>query len=550
MARKTTGIDIGARGAKLLRGEFKGGTFHVSDFALEANEGGDVARGWQELELEFKPLAARIGLTGRDVNLRYTRVPRVPDWQLRKLMRFEVDEIGDQSGSEVASDFNLLPEMPEVEGEDIVLLAMARESLLETHMEGLDEVGGTLDAFAPNSLALYNAWLRYGAIEGDTVLLANVGHDNLDVIICRGPDLVFARNLSGGASLFDQAIAERFGVSARKAEEVKKQYATLDPRASHQNANQEKASRAISGAAGQLASLLQSTLAFCKSQLKLPGLKLDRVLLCGGGARLAGLPAWLQSTMGVPVELFDPFRVVETEGLDPEASELLEKHRLECVVALGLATMASDPEAYSVEILPASVRRKREFWGGTAWLVAAAVLAVLFLGWDAWKTSQDLAATEKVASTLTRQLRDAERTDRETRELSDENAALYDRALELQAVLGAGEQLARTLQVLERKLPDELWISYLSSEWSFDPELRVGRELPRPILSMKGRARQGTRSLAAIFETFLNDLGEGLDGAELKAAPSPDGSSFTVDLTLLAPPAPGEDAEADEAEGS
>ena len=220
MARTTTGIDVGLRSAVVIRGQYKGNTFHVSDFAVEPNEGSGTEDGWKSLEPGFKPTTARIGLTGRDVNLRYVRVPQVPDWQLRKLMRFEVEDIGGQSGEGVASDFNLLPEMPEIEGEDVVVLAMAKESLLADHLEGLVEIGGSLDSFAPNALGLYNAWLRYGVIEGDTVMIANIGHDNIDVVICRGPDLVFARNLSGGSRLFDQAVAQRFGVSEKKAEEV------------------------------------------------------------------------------------------------------------------------------------------------------------------------------------------------------------------------------------------------------------------------------------------------------------------------------------------
>ena len=54
----------------------------------------------------------------------------------------------------MASDFNLLPDVPEVEGEDVVLLAMAREPVLDDHALGLTAVGGTLDSFAPASLAL------------------------------------------------------------------------------------------------------------------------------------------------------------------------------------------------------------------------------------------------------------------------------------------------------------------------------------------------------------------------------------------------------------
>jgi hypothetical protein len=66
-------------------------------------------------------------------------------------MRFETEEIASQADAAVASDFNVLPEIPEIEGEDVVLLAMARESLLSTHAEGLARHGGKLDAFTPNA---------------------------------------------------------------------------------------------------------------------------------------------------------------------------------------------------------------------------------------------------------------------------------------------------------------------------------------------------------------------------------------------------------------
>ena len=154
MAKTTTGVDVGHRAARFLRGAWKGNTFHVDEFSSTPLKAKDLENAWSQVELPFKPTTARIGLTGREVNIRYTRVPSVPDWQLRKLMSFEVAEIGDQSGAEVASDFNVLPPLPEIEGEDVVLLGMARESLLDIHADGIDAVGGKLDAFSPNALAL------------------------------------------------------------------------------------------------------------------------------------------------------------------------------------------------------------------------------------------------------------------------------------------------------------------------------------------------------------------------------------------------------------
>jgi Tfp pilus assembly PilM family ATPase len=540
MARSVTGIDMGLRSAKFLRGFYKGNTFHVTHFALTPVDSKEIADGWSKADPGFKLQRSRVGLTGRDVNIRYTRVPRVPDWQLKNLMRFEVEEIGDQSGAGVSSDFNLLPQLPEIEGEDVVLLAMARDGLLEQHMEGLKSLAGgsaKLEAFSPNAIALYNAFIRFGVVHEETVLVANIGHDNLDVVIARGVDLLFARNLSGGSRLFDEAIAQRFDVKHEKAAEIKATMATLEPGARYTDANQEKASRALLGAAGQLLSLLQSTVLFCKSQVKISGLKLDRVLLCGGGAALAGLPKYLSSGLGVPVELFDPFGVVDTEALSPEAKSTLDEYRLESVVALGLATMASDPEAYGIEILPTSVRKRREFFGGQIYLIAAGVLAVAYLGFDAWHTSSELSATTTRARGLTAQYKRANETHRKAQELIAENAKLGELAQTLYGLKGSGEQLARGLTFLQENLPSEFWVAQLSTDFRADPDFKIARGEERPILSVAGKAREGTSSLSTLYASFIAAVRQRLPRADmLKERLSSNGSKFTVDVCVFVPP--------------
>ncbi|MDP6385279.1 MAG: pilus assembly protein PilM [Planctomycetota bacterium] len=562
MARTSTGIDIGASSAIALCGQYKGNTFHVTDFNARGNPSlgssaaeGDsswLLSGWEELAQGFKPVAARVGLTGRDVNVRYTRVPRVPDWQLRNLMRFEVSEIGDQSGTEVPSDINLLPELPEVEGEDVVLLAMAREGLLDDHLEGLDLTGGNLDSFSPSAIALYNAWTHFGVVEDETVLLANIGHDNIDVVIARGPDLLFARNLSGGSRLFDQALAQRFNVGPAQAEKLKLKYASLRSGAAHPTPNHEKASRAIMGAAGQILSLLQSAILFCKSQVKISGLKVDRVMLCGGGAALDGLPQYISGGMGVTVELFDAFRMVETDKLDAASADLLEEFKLEAVVALGLATMGSDSGAYSLEILPASLAKKRAFWGETIWLIAAALLAVCYLGFKTVHLADELDRVNSENAGLQSRLSRETRIHREAEQLIEENESLRVLASQLQWVAGLGEQGARAMSQLDNSLPGDFWVSELTSEWTFDPELGVERNSERPMLMVRGMIRPGTDSPSRQFQEMTRALrealvGDGKSGGRMKE--SIDRDQFSLDLCLFGPPPPAADDGEGDAEG-
>jgi Tfp pilus assembly PilM family ATPase len=539
MAKTSTGIDIGSRTAKALRGHVKGNTFAITGFALARNDGGTFESGWDALELGFKPGLARVGVTGREVNIRYTRVPRVPDWQLKKLMRFEADEIAGQADSAVASDFNVLPEIPEIEGEDVVLLAMARESLLETHMAGLGAHGGKIDAFTPNAIGLYNAWLHYGVLMEDTVLVANIGHENVDVIVCRGSDLLFARNLTGGSKQFDDALIERFKVSAAKAEEIKHRMASLEPGATFTDPLAEKASRALLGPAGQVLSLIQSTVLFCKSQIKLNNLRLDRVMICGGGAALQGLDAYLRAGLNVPVEVFDPFQVVDTTALDPAAADLFEDHRHESVVALGLAHAGSDPDAYSIEILPESVRKKRDFAEGTAFLIAAAVLAVCFLGFYAWKSHGKLETISGSVSRLRASVNRVLGVDQDTKGLLEENENLHAFSEQLFATAGSGEQIYRVLDAVDRHLPRDFWIEELTSAWGFDDGLGVAKTDDRvPIVTIKGRAREGTETPTAQFEEFARGMRAALPAMRMKEQLGSTGSTFTITLTLLAPPPP------------
>ena len=538
MAKNATGIDVGSATAVAVQGRLEKGSFRLTGFSVAENPGGTLESGWEALDLSFKPGPVRVGLSGKELNVRYTRVPSVPDWQLRRLMRFEVAEVGDTSGTEVASDFNLLPTPPEADGEEIVLLAMARTSLLDQHREGLIAAGLTLECYTPAAIGLYNAFLRHGVVQDDTVLLANIGQSCVDLVIMRGPDLVFARNQSGGAQLFAHAVSQQLGVKPAQAAKLVRDFADLRPGANHPTPNHEKVSRACSSAAGQLVSLLQSSVLFCKTQVKLSTLKLDSVMVCGGASSMGGLTDALSAGLGVPVQQFDPWPLVDASGLSPQEAEALRSHGPEAVVALGLATMATDNDAYGLEILPPELARKREFLGRKIWLIAAGILAVAYLGLFVQQAISEAADLQTTERGLRSQVARKQRIDSSTRDLLVVNKGLSSDALDLQRIVGTGEQMARTLEFLGGQMPPDFWITRMEGRWGVDKELNIGDNVARPLVLLKGALRQGALAPIGQYQTMVESLTGALPGVNTNT--SFDRDRYSIDLSTFGDPPPPE----------
>ncbi len=214
-------------------------------------------------------------------------------------------------------------------------------------------------------------------------------------------------------------------------------------------------------------------------------------------------------------------------------------------MALGLATMASDHEAYSLEIVPTGLAKKREFFGGAIWLIAAAVLAVAFLGFRVKHLAAKLDAVEGVNRGLQSRVNRARATHESTEELVALNEDLALRTIGLQGIAGSGEQVARALAFFDDHLPRDFWITQIESSFEADDELGIERQKERPILVVRGNLREGVESPTSQFQTMISELQQAMPKVTLN--PGLDRQAFSIDMTLFAPAdAP---AEVDDARG-
>lgn len=507
MAGKAVAVDPGSHTWKVLScKDSKHGLSVLRFGAIPASEG---AAGLAGLGIPLTGAVA--GLAGRDMTLRYTQVPPSPDWQLRSLMDLEIQDISGQSGGELSADYNLLPISDEESGMDTVLMALARNDALDAVATVVRSARGTVAAHVPNCIALYNAYLRTAPVEDDeqVVCLANIGRDTTDIALLRGQDLLFARNLSSGTKVLDDAIAGAFGVSARKAESLKRDLLDLDPasRGQYASGQAEKVTLAAGGAGSALVSAIQSSVAFCQSQTKIQGLRLDKVLLAGGGARLRGGRGMLREALRCPVEIFDPFDSTDLSALPTDEAEQLQEMRAEAVVALGLAVSRLDAQVYSLEILPESVRRKRRFTQRTVYNIGACLVGAALLGLGAVHGKEALADAEQKEARVSRESRRVKNVHAEADAIVQQNAIdravveqLAEKALPLSSVL-------RTMRVLHEPelLPPELWIESIEVVKSARGS-RSSRSATTPQVKLAGSIRPiSGRDVGDVYQTFLRN---------------------------------------------
>ncbi len=535
------GIDPGAYSVKVVGGRMSGPLFSMTHLtAIDVDPSDDREQAiCQEIALaahDARKLKgkARIGITGRDLMIRYTTVPPVPLWRLRLLMDFEVQEMASQAGDGLTADYNLLDSSES--SDETVLVSLVKDRFLNARLGAWEQKGmPPIHAATPNCIALFNSFLAFGRMEDDEyTFLLDIGDQNLEMAIQRNGELLYARNVSGGGHAFSDAIASAWGVGTLKARELKHDLGTVAPqgRGGYASANEEKVANAITGAAGQLAGMIQATIAFSRSQSGLKDMQVGRVVISGGGSELRGLPEYLEQSLGMPVRCFQPDAGLDTSSLSPEQAELFEAHPSTFAVALGLARMSSDEGAFLIDLVPPSVKKKRRFMQRTAYLIAAAVVAAACLGGIWMDMKGELAAVEKGRRQARSNERQAVAVRRRFTATVDEAVNLKERVDKLSWESRPGTWFLRAQGMVQSDAPDAVWVQSVEVARKrvphpFEADEKKKAMLEKVVVVVKGSISKDVKQTLNEFVERLRKQ-PGTPYISIENAPQGPGDAFEI----------------------
>lgn len=295
---------------------------------------------WKRARLRRRNVT--LGIANQKVVVRPIELPFMDERELRGAIQFQVQEFIPIPVEDAVLDFQVLEEF---QGEDDarmmrVLLVAAQKEMVNRFVEtvvgaGLDPEAVDLVPFALiRSLSETAGVLPDPSRAGEAIVDVGAGVTNI-VVHERGIPR-FVRILLIGGNAMSETLSTGLGIPFEQAEQLKQQTGLGEEEGRDQ---QDPAARIIEVRATDLVDEIRGSLNFYMAQAE--STPISRVVLSGGGTRLANLATRLSEALRLPVEQGRTLRKVKPGKLKLSDAQLVQAEPL-MAAAAGLAMGAAD----------------------------------------------------------------------------------------------------------------------------------------------------------------------------------------------------------------
>lgn len=329
--RTLLGLDVGTSAVKAVEITLHGPEPVVTGFAHVEIPAGAVAADVLPEVLKqgrFKARRAAGSLAGPSTVVRYVPMQAMTDDELRAAIRFESDKYLPFDVDECRLDCQALPAADKEAKTRTVLLAAARNPLIEERVAHIRSLGLAPDAIDVDLFAIANAFELCAPPEEEgvaaaAVALVDVGAARTCIHVLAGGRTRFSREIPIGGADMTAAIGRALSLDPVQAEEAKRGAAD---------------EQQLAMSAGPVLEDLANELALSLDYVEhLESIAVDEVLLSGGGALCPGAREHIETAVRRPVRWWSPL-----EGLRVDESrvdvEQLGRWTPTLAVAVGLAS--------------------------------------------------------------------------------------------------------------------------------------------------------------------------------------------------------------------
>ncbi len=334
------GIDIGQSSVKmvLVNKEKEGNFFleNIGEAKLELNESNqnDLGKRWEEVGKVIKTIISDnkiktkqvvAALPENEVISRLVRLPPLKDSEIMDALRFEAETFVPYPLEEVSLDYEIIEK--DEAGRLNVFVIAARNELISAYIKLFKSLGLDLMAIESPSVAFRRmARNSVGSIERLVVL--NIGEKFSDIFNVYKGNVYFSRSLPIGGESLTRAVSLGLGLDLASAEEYKKAYGIKEEEL------EGKIRVATMPVFNSITDEVRKAIALFVEDSG--GKTVQLLVLSAGGANMPGMAEELTRTLGVEVQISQPFVNIDVTKIQSPFNLNVEGCRFSLAVGLSL----------------------------------------------------------------------------------------------------------------------------------------------------------------------------------------------------------------------
>ena len=319
-SRRTLGLDVGSHTIKCVHLEKRG--FNRVELVqaesveicpegkdLEGEDGtharvSAIKRAMESLSSHRGKIVTSVG--GVSTAIRQVELPRMSPRELSSSINLWARNYIPFDVKEVQLDYQVFGFDRASRKIRLILVAVIKD-YIQQHIDLLHEANIDPVLVDVNPLAVMNAFLFNEEIGDDqSIIVLDVGDRNTTLCIYSETEPYFVRNLMISGNDLTRDIQRKLGLPYGDAEQYKRGEMAF-PEGAGDSANLIEIVRPSLDA---LIKEVRRSLTYYENQTKTSGF--SRIVLTGGCAHVEGLAQYLGGNLGLPVEILDPFKEIET----------------------------------------------------------------------------------------------------------------------------------------------------------------------------------------------------------------------------------------------
>ncbi|KPJ71818.1 hypothetical protein AMJ50_00710 [Parcubacteria bacterium DG_74_3] len=265
--------------------------------------------------------------------LQVIKMPRMPEEDLKSAVVYEAENYIPLPIEGVYLDSQIVPPVDHLKELEVLIAALPKK-IVDSYVSCIKKAGFQLVSLEIESLAIARALVK-DEFSTSPLLLIDLGATRTSFIVFSGRSVRFTSSIPVSNQIFTEIIAKTLNTNLAEAEKLK------ITRGLERKMGKREVFEALVPALTDLTQQIKRCIGYYQTHasfehLPADGKEISKVLLCGGGANLKGLPELLSSELKIPVEIGNPWINILPE-FKKEKSKLSLETSLSYTTAFGLA---------------------------------------------------------------------------------------------------------------------------------------------------------------------------------------------------------------------